>query len=96
MVIEGRLKMINYKWLENGSVMEGSWYGDHNLALEAAIERLGAEYDAEAGAWTYRAPESGELVLVDEDELLAAGAAVLAGVPNWYGLWCAETGAPVR
>ena len=88
--------MINYKWLENGSVMEGSWYGDNNMALEAAIDYLGAEYAPEAGAWTYRAPETGEVVLVDEDELVEAGAAVLAGAKDWYTIWCSETGAPVR
>ena len=88
--------MIQYRWLEDGVVRESYWDGDPNLALEAAIERLGAEYDAEAGAWTYRAPESGEAVLVEEEDLMEAGAAVLAGVPDWYTVWCAGTGTPVR
>ena len=88
--------MIGYTWMQDGMIREGTWGGDPHQALQAAVEYLGAAYDPDADAWTYRAPESGELVLVDEDELLEAGAAILAGVPDWYTVWCAETGAPAR
>ena len=88
--------MITYHWMKNGMVMEGTWEGNPNLALEAAIEHLGAWYDPGSEGWIYRAPESGELVILEEDELLEAGAAIMAGVPDWYTVWCANAGAPVR
>lgn len=88
--------MIAYSWMQDGVVMRGTWEGDPDQALEAAIERLGAEYDPAADGWVYEAPESGELVILEEDELLEAGAAVLAGAPNWYSLWCARAGRPAN
>ena len=88
--------MIRFKWLDNGTVRESTWGGNTIEALQAAVEYLGAEYDQADGAWTYRAPETGEVVLVDEDDLMAAGAAILSGAKDWYTIWCAETGAPAR
>ena len=88
--------MIRYNWIEDGTVKRAAWEGDSEAALQAAVEYLGAAYEPELDAWIYWAEEIGKLILLDEEEILEAGAAILAGAPNWYSLWCANMGAPLQ
>lgn len=61
-------------------------------ALAAGIDRLQATSYEEGTIFAYIEEQSrGMAFLVDEDDVVSLGARLLAGEPDAYSLWCAET-----
>lgn len=74
----------------------GEWTGPKADAIARAVDELDAEvYGADGnGEWTYVAEETGETILVDDDEMAELGAALLSGetMASAYSIWCSTNG----
>ena len=62
--------------------------------LHAAVEWLDA-VRVDAGGWVYLAHEVNRWYMLDQDELIDAGASLEHARGDWYSLWCATTGRQV-
>lgn len=85
-----------YKYIENGHIEVKDVELDPLVVIAAAMHVLGAEYDPEKQVWTYEARETGEVYEVDQEAMMAAGAAIMGGATGWYSIWCAENGTRVH
>lgn len=86
------IETIEYAYLSNSAEIEGTWTGDRDAAVAAAVESLSASELAD-GDYIYHASETAQWYVVDADDMATLGAAKLGGHESEaYSLWCAACG----
>jgi len=85
---------FTFAYLDDFEGRRGVWRGTEPDAICAAEAYLGA-WPEDDGSWRYVAEETGMTYEITRDDVVEAGAAILAGADDWYSLWCASCGTEV-
>lgn len=85
--------MIDYVEIKEGHEVREQWGGRVEDAVRAAAAELDAvDIGGETSRWAYRARETGDWYVLNVLDMVAAGAAILAGARDWYSIWCTSHG----
>lgn len=84
---------IPYSYLDGITEQYGEWTGDRSRAEKAGADALDA-VSMGGGMYAHYADETSAWYLVDADDMVTLGAALLDGrdLSDVYSRWCAETG----
>jgi len=83
---------VTYGFIRDCTGGSGTWVGSRQEALKAAVDALDAS-PAGDDEWRYYADETSSSWLVEEDDMVRLGAALLSGydMSECYSLWCSES-----